>query len=50
MNLNQTTNQTTSPITIDTLQKEYDITTNISIGLALSGKIKSSAGFIFTYK
>ena len=32
------------------LQKEYDITTNISIGLALSGKIKSSAGFIFTYK
>jgi hypothetical protein len=38
------------PFTKVDLQKEYDITTNISIGLALSGKTKSSAGFIFTYK
>ena len=32
------------------LQKEYDLTTKISVGLVLSGKRNSSAGFVFKYK
>jgi hypothetical protein len=32
------------------LQKEYNITTTIAISVVLSGKYKSSAGFVFKYK
>ena len=32
------------------LKKEYNITSKISVGLVLSGKRNSSAGFIFKYK
>ena len=32
------------------IQKEYDITTTIRIGCVLSGRRKSSAGFVFKYK
>jgi hypothetical protein len=34
----------------DFLQKEYNITRSINISVVLSGKIKSSAGFVFKYK
>jgi hypothetical protein len=32
------------------LQKEYEITSNISIGAVLAGQRKNSAGFVFKYK
>jgi transketolase len=35
---------------IEYLKKEYNITSNIRICLVLSGKMNSSAGFVFKYK
>jgi hypothetical protein len=32
------------------LQKEYEITSNISIGAVLAGQRKNSSGFVFKYK
>jgi hypothetical protein len=32
------------------LQKEHNITSTIKISAVLSGKIKSTAGFVFKYK
>jgi hypothetical protein len=31
------------------LQKEHNITSNISMGLVLDGRLNSSAGFVFKY-
>ena len=35
---------------VEYLKKEYNITSNISIGYVLAGKRNSSAGFVFKYK
>ena len=34
----------------DYLQKEYHITSNVSMRAVLTGRLKSSAGFVFKYK